>query len=90
MLHRGCFQQFMKKKRARFGIKLVQLCTSNGIPLDFFVYHGNIAPSSIEMGEGTLVTEKIPATLMQWYLHKGLPIYSLIIIMQLCPWPNIS
>ena len=30
-----------------------------------------MAPSLIEMQEGTLVTEKIPAALRQQYLHKG-------------------
>ena len=30
-----------------------------------------MAHSLIEMKKGTLVTEKIPATLMQQYLHKG-------------------
>ena len=50
------FQQYIKTKRARFGIKLFQLCTSNGIQLDFIVYHGNMALSLIEMQEGTLVT----------------------------------
>ena len=59
------FQKYIKTKRARFGIKLFQLCTSNAIPLDFIVYHGNMTPSLNEIQEGTLVTEKIPATLMQ-------------------------
>ena len=65
------FLQYIKTKRARFGIKLFQLCTSNGIPLDFIMYHGNIAPTLIEMQEGSLITERIPATLMQNYLNKG-------------------
>ena len=37
------FQQYIKTKGARFGINLFQLCTSNEIPLDFIVYHGNMA-----------------------------------------------
>ena len=45
------FMQYIKSKRARFGIKLFQLCTSSGIPLDFLVYHGNLAPMLVEMGE---------------------------------------
>ena len=69
------FQQYIKSKRARFGIKLYQLCTSNGIHLDFIVYHGNIAPQLIEMEEGALITERIPATLMERYFGKGLNLY---------------
>ena len=59
------FQQYMKSKTARFGIKLYQLCTSNGILLVFIIYHGNIAPQLIEMEEEVLVTERIPATLIE-------------------------
>ena len=69
------FQQYIKSKRARFGIKLYQLCTSNGILLDFIVYHGNIAPQLIEMEEGALITERIPATLMERYFGKGHNLY---------------
>ena len=42
------FQQYIKSKRARFGIKWYQLCTFNGIPLDFTVYHGNTAPQLLK------------------------------------------
>ena len=69
------FQQYIKSKRARFGIKLYQLCTSNGILLDFIVYHGNIAPLLIEMEERALITERIPATLMERYFSKGHNLY---------------
>ena len=65
------FQQYTKTKRARFGIKLFQLCTSDGFPLDVTVYPGNMSAHLIEMQEGTLVTENISVTLMQQYLHKG-------------------
>ena len=30
------FRQFIRTKRARFGIKIYQLCTSSGVLLDFF------------------------------------------------------
>ena len=69
------FQQYIKSKRARFGIKLYQFCTSNGILLDFIVYHGNIAPQLIEMEEGALITERIPATLTERYFGKGHDLY---------------
>ena len=65
------FKQYISTKRARFGIKLYQLCTSNGILLDFLVYHGNLAPGLTIMEDGCLMTERIPVTLMQKYLQKG-------------------
>ena len=65
------FKQYIKTKRARFGIKLYQLCTSSGILLDFLVYHGNFAPGLVMMEDGSLMTEKIPATLLQKYVNKG-------------------
>ena len=45
VLFRGrlSFKQYINTKRARFGIKLYQLCTFNGILLDFIVYYGNLA-----------------------------------------------
>ena len=65
------FKQYISSKRARFGIKLYQLCTFNGILVDFLVYHGNIAPVLTRMADDSLVTERIPVTLMQSHLNKG-------------------
>ena len=65
------FTPYIKTKRARFGIKLFQLCTSDGIILDYIMYHGNMATQQVEMKENSLTTDKIPATLMQKYLEKG-------------------
>ena len=65
------FKQYIKTKRARFGIKLYQLSTSSGILLDFLVYHGNFAPGLVIMEDGSLMTESIPATLLQKYVNKG-------------------
>ena len=65
------FQQYRKSKRARFGIKLYQLCTSHGILLNFIVYHGNITPQLIKKDKGALITERTPATLMERYFGKG-------------------
>ena len=65
------FKQYINTKRAIFGIKLYQLCTFNGILLDFIVYHGNLAQGLVRMEEGCLTTERIPVTLMQNYLEKG-------------------
>ena len=39
---RVAFKKFIRTKRARFGIKLSGLCTSNGILLDFMIYHGKM------------------------------------------------
>ena len=69
------FQQYIKSKRARFGIKLYQLYTSNGICSDFIIYHGNIAAQLIEMEEGALITERMPATLMERCFGKGHNVY---------------
>ena len=75
------FIQYIKLKRATFGIKLFPLCTSSGIPLD-------LVPRLVEMGEG-LMTERIPATLMERYLYKG-HISSLIATLRLIFWLNTS
>ena len=45
--------------------------------LDFLVYHGNMSTQLNEMGQHSLLTERIPTTLMQKYLKKA-TIYSLI------------
>ena len=37
---RLAFKQFIRTKRARFGIKVFELCTNSGILFDFMVYHG--------------------------------------------------
>ena len=68
------FKQYIKSKRARFGIKLFQLCTSDGIVLDYIIYHGNMVPELTEI-EDALTTERIAATLMQRYLGKGHHLY---------------
>ena len=50
------FKQYISTKRARFGIKLYQLSTSNGILLDFLIYHGNLSPclTIMEMAHSSL------------------------------------
>ena len=65
------FKQYISSKRARFGIKLYQLCTINDILLAFIVYHGNLEPGLISLENCPLITEKIPATVMEKYLNKG-------------------
>ena len=46
------FKQYISSKKAKFGIKLYQLCTSHGILLDFLVYHGNLSPGLTIMKDG--------------------------------------
>ena len=65
------FKQYIKTKRARFGIKLFQFCTPDGIVFDYLIYHGIMGPQLVQMGEDALMTERIVATLMHRYLHKG-------------------
>ena len=65
------FKQYISSKRARFGIKLYQLCTYNGILLDFIVYHGNLQTGLISLENCPLITERIPAMAKQKYLNKG-------------------
>ena len=66
------FKQYISLKRPRFGIKLYQLCTTNGTLLDFLAYHGNLAPGLTIMEDGSLITGRIPVILMQKYLQKYL------------------
>ena len=65
------FKQYISSKRARFGIKLYQLCTFNGILLNFILYHGNLEPGLISLENCPLITERIPVTVMQKLLNKG-------------------
>ena len=74
VLFRGrlLFRKYIKSKRVRFGIKFYELATSEGILLDFIIYHGNMEPLLIQPeGEGWLLTERIPLTMINPYLNKG-------------------
>ena len=63
------FRQFIRTKRARFGIKLYESCTSDGITLNFLVYCGK---GMFNDDHDTMAaTERIPLVLMQNYLGKG-------------------
>ena len=68
------FKQYIRTKRARYGIKLYQLCSSNGLLLDFLVYFGQMN-SELEQTDGMLTTERIPITLMKPYLNHGHTLY---------------
>ena len=66
------FRQYIRTKRARYGVKFYELCTSDGILLDFVIYSG--AGSFPEI-PGRSSTETIVSTLMERYLHKGRCVY---------------
>jgi len=71
------FKQFIKTKRARFGIKLFDLCTKTGILLDFMIYSSDMKKELITVPQHEfLLSERIPITLMQCYLHKGYRLHS--------------
>ena len=65
------FKQFIKTKRARFGIKLYQLCTSAGVMLDYMVYYGDMNSQLGDDHQDFLTTERIPMKLMNGYLGAG-------------------
>lgn len=63
--------QFIRKKRARFGIKLHELCTNNGITLDVLVYCGKRMFADDNLNSSMPSTERIPFVLMEPFLDKG-------------------
>ena len=65
------FKQFIKTKRAGFGIKLFELATSDGITLEFLIYRGHGMFDDDDENEEMPVTERIPVALMQPYLDSG-------------------
>ena len=69
---RLAFKQFIHTKRARFGIKFYELCTSSGVLLDLMVYHGKMREELPDVTDmNFLFSEKIPLALMYRYLDKG-------------------
>ena len=65
------FKQFIHTKRACFGIKLYELCTSSGITLDFLVYCGKGMFSDDDPYYDMPSSERIPSILIQPFLGKG-------------------
>ena len=66
------FKQFIRTKRARFGIKVFELCTHSGILLDFMVYHGKMSNELLTVPDLNLqISEQIPLTLIKPYLNRG-------------------
>ena len=66
------FKQYIRTKKARYGIKMVELVTADDIPPDFMIYQGNIEPSVIQpLGQYWLQTEQIYLTMMDPCLDRG-------------------
>ena len=70
------FKQCIKTKRARFGIKRYELCTSSGITLDFLVYCGQGMCSNDDLYSKMPASEHIPIVLMEPFLGKGHVLYT--------------
>ena len=70
------FRQCITPKRARFRIKLYELCTSDGITLDFLVYCGKGMFSNDAPNSNMPATERIPSVLMSRHLGKGHILYT--------------
>ena len=65
------FKQYIKTKRSRFGIKLYELTTSNGITIGLLVYPGKGMFSGEDLNSDMPTTECIPSVLMEAFLGKG-------------------
>lgn len=61
------FRQYIKNKRHKYGIKLYELCTSDGYILNILVYTGKGTIVNPEKGH----TYEVVMRLMQEYLNKG-------------------
>ena len=69
---RLAFKQFIHTKRARFGIKIYQLCTTSSILLDFLVYLGKMSDELLAFPDQQFTSsELISLTLMRDLLNKG-------------------
>ena len=70
------FKQYIKTKCAQFGIKLYELCMSNGITLDFLVYCGQGMYSDDDLYSKMPASERIPMILMEPFPGKGHVFYT--------------
>ena len=78
------FKLFIGTKRARFGIKLYELCTSSGIALDFLVYYRKGMFRDDDPYYDMSSSERIPFNL---FSGKGMH-YTPIITIQAHHWEN--
>ena len=65
------FKQYIRTKRALFGIKLYEITTADNITLGFLVYCGREIFYDDDGTEDMPTTERIPVFLMQPFLNKG-------------------
>ncbi|XP_065653795.1 piggyBac transposable element-derived protein 4-like [Hydra vulgaris] len=70
------FRQYIKTKRARFGIKLYELATSEGITLDFLVYCGKGMFADDDINDQMPSSARIPSVLMEPFIGKGHTLYT--------------
>ena len=71
------FHQLIKTKCSRFGIKLYELTTSEGITLDVLVYCGKgMYYAEDNQYENMATTERIPVELMRPFLNRGHVLYT--------------
>jgi len=79
LLHRGrlTWRQYMKNKKAKYGIKFYELCTHDGYVLNIDMYRGkNTSSTVIEPNlEGLSKVDNIDINLMKPYLNKGHSLY---------------
>lgn len=76
VLYKGrlSFKQYIRTKRARFGVKFYTCCTSGGITLDYLIYHGGMG-QDIQGLEEFSTTERIALSLVRDYMHQGRCVY---------------
>lgn len=75
LLHRGrlVWRQYIKGKKAKYGIKFYELCTHDGYVLNVDMYKGKQTSSAVE--EGVSKVDNIVLTLMKPLLNKGHSLY---------------
>jgi len=71
LLHRGrlVWRQYIKGKKAKYGIKFYELCTHDGYGLNVDMYKGKQTSSVVE--EGVSKVDNIVLTFMKPSLNKA-------------------
>lgn len=75
LLHRRrlVWRQYIKGKKAKYGMKFYELCTHDGYVLNVDMYKGKQTSSAVE--EGVSKVDNIVLTLMKPFLNKGHSLY---------------
>lgn len=76
LLHRSrlIWRQYIKGKKARYGIKFYELCTDDGYVLNVDMHKGKQTSSTID--EGVSKIDNIVLTLIKPFLNKGHSLYT--------------